>query len=326
MTSRRDFLLGSAALVALPSRAPAAEPALVEFGVHSETIFNLPLWIASEMGFLRQAGVDMRFITGVTVKQVEAWARDGSRPLAILPPELVFQSRWTADDLRIIGGNANRPPHFLIAQKRFKRAADLKGATFGVISDTGGTTFLVRQIMMKAGIAPDQFNTLVTGSAPARVKLLKEGAIDAALQPFPLSYEAEADGFSNLGWVGDVEPDWQFSALVANRSWLERSPGVASAILLGSLHAMRFIATNRAEAVEIAARRMHTTTALAGRALDEAIRRDMMNADLGWSPRGLLRIYQCLQADGHIPANRAFRLSDYTDAGPLARARRAMSG
>ena len=45
---------------------------------------------------------------------------------------------------------------------------------------------------------------------------------------FPLSYQAEAAGFSNLGWTGDFEPDWQFTAINANSAVGKAAMGVIS--------------------------------------------------------------------------------------------------
>jgi hypothetical protein len=49
--------------------------------------------------------------------------------------------------------------------------------------------------------------------------MLKAGTIDAGLQPFPLSYEAEDAGFTNLGWTGTWEPESQFTAVMVNDAW-----------------------------------------------------------------------------------------------------------
>ena len=66
--------------------------------------------------------------------------------------------------------------------------------------------------MAKAeGLAAADLKISAVGGAPARQVMLKEGKIDAGMQPLPLNLEAEALGFTNLGWAGKYEPEWQFT-------------------------------------------------------------------------------------------------------------------
>ena len=320
MQSRRKFLGSSIALAALPpllSQATAATSQVVKLGIYSDTIFFLPLWIAKEKGFFDQAGVTLEFEPIATMKENVDALLEGTASIAMLGPEVAFLDKGGADRVRIIAGNANRPPHFLIAQPRFKKIGDLRGATFGVISLTEGTTFLVQSMMGKVGLTPSDYRIEAVGSAPMRVRLLDEGKIDAALQPFPLSYQAEAKGFSNLGWVGSVEPDWQFGVMLANRAWLQANRKLAANLVSAAIRGRRFMAGNRSEAAEIAARRMKTTPALARRAIDDALRLGIMDPGFRWSEEGLKKIYATLQRAGTIPPLRAFRIEDYVDTGPL---------
>jgi hypothetical protein len=54
--------------------------------------------------------------------------------------------------------------------------------------------------------------------------------------------------------------------------------------------------------------------ALAQRSLAEAIRLGILDPKLDWSELGLQRIYENMQADGAIPADRKFELGRVTDA------------
>ena len=325
MIARRTVMAGAAALAGLASLRTSALPrarATFRIPVYSETIFFLPLWIAQEKGFYDRFGLDVTFEKVPSIGMATASLLSGANPIGMLAPEVPFHDLGGPNRAVIIAGNANRPPHFLIAQRRFKQVADLRGATFGAISLTEGTTFLFQQMAAAAGLSPSDYRIAAVGSAPERVRLMDEGRIDAALQPFPLSYEAEAKGFSNLGWVGTVEPDWQFSVTLANRVWLADHREVAARFLAGTLLGRRFMEEDRAGAAAIAAPRIRTTPQLARRALDEALDRQIMYHDLRWSGRGLQRQYEILQRAGAVPAARAFRLSDYCDPLPLARAQR----
>ena len=59
--------------------------------------------------------------------------------------------------------------------------------------------------MAKAeGLSAADLKINAVGGAPARQIMLKEGKIDAGMQPLPLNLEAEALGFTNLGWAGTI--------------------------------------------------------------------------------------------------------------------------
>ena len=59
---------------------------------------------------------------------------------------------------------------------------------------------------------------------------------------------------------------------------------------------------------------LKTDLALAQRSLAEAIRLGILDPKLDWSELGLQRIYENMQADGTIPAERKFELGKVTDA------------
>lgn len=325
MPKRREFLQGAAALAALPSRSLAAAPLpVVRVGMYSAGIFYLPMWIAIEKGFFKQEGVDFDLVDSPSQAASVDAMLDGGMPVAMPGPEVAFHDKADKDRVRIIAGNAERPPHFLIAQSRFKTVSDLRGATIGVISLTEGTTFLAQKMCAAAGLKRADYTIIAAGGAGARSKLMDEGKIDACLQPFPLSYQAEAKGFSNLGWVGKQEPDWQFGVMVANRAWLDGNVDTAARMLRGGIRGRRFMDEHRGEAAEIAARRMDTTVALTRRAIDDCLRLRIMDPNLHWSEHGMEEVYKAVQQAGMLPADRPFRVLDYVDPRPLSLAMKSV--
>jgi ABC-type nitrate/sulfonate/bicarbonate transport system substrate-binding protein len=169
--------------------------------------------------------------------------------------------------------------------------------------------------MAKAeGLAANDLKISVVGGAPARQVMLKEGKIDAGMQPLPLNLEAEALGFSNLGWAGKYEPDWQFTTVNANGQWAGDHPRVATGFLRALLRGQQLIWSDPEAAARIAADALQTNVEVARRSLAEAIRLGILDPKLDWSETGLKRIYDSQQADGAIAAGHAFDLSRVTEA------------
>src|SRR5690242_10650029 len=183
--------LALAALV-FASGIATAEP--VRVAIVSRTVFFVPLWIARDKGY-----VDAAVEVYNNAEKINDDLRSGKVDIALGTPEAVMIDAYNGGSLRIIAGNAERLPHFIIAKPAIKRLRELRGARFGVLSLQEGTTYLVHRMMAANGFKPSEYQVLAVGGAPTRWRLLQEGKIDAGLQPFPLSYEAEAAGFSNFG-------------------------------------------------------------------------------------------------------------------------------
>jgi ABC-type nitrate/sulfonate/bicarbonate transport system substrate-binding protein len=279
-------LLFGGAVVPQPARGAET----IDFPIYSRTIFFLPLWIADKQGFLKDEGLTVAFHDGATQDQVAAQLKSGALGVNILGPETAFADPSGA--LRVIAGNAGKLPHFLITQPRIKTLAQLRGANFGVISADEGTTHVIPQIAKAAGLTAADYTMTAVGSAPTRWKLLKAGTIDAGLQPFPLSYEAEDAGFTNLGWTGNWEPEWQFTAVVANATWAQAH----RADLVGLLRAMRrgmaFMASHPEESAQVAVTELGTTPAYARRAIADALRLHIMDPGLAVNDAGMRRVFE----------------------------------
>ncbi len=223
------FAAAAIALAAVPSAA-RAETAL-NMAVVSRTVFYLPAWVAQKQGFFKAAGLDVTMKVYDGSDQIYQDLRANTQQIAVASTESVIADAYNGGVFRLIAGNSQRPPHFIIAQPEIKTLADLKGKLMGVVSMHEGTTFFVPDIAKKAGLNAGDIKIEAVGGSPTRMRLLKERKIDAGMQPYPLSYEADAQGFSNLGPVADIVPDYQFSAVIVDEDWARANRPVVVAYL-----------------------------------------------------------------------------------------------
>ena len=289
----------------------------IDFPIYSRTIFFLPLWIADKQGFFKAENIDIAY-SSATQDEVAAQLKAGKLGINFLGPETAYADPGGA--LRVVAGNAGKLPHFIIAQPQIKTLAQLRGANFGVISEHEGTTHVIPEIAKAAGLAAGDYKMSAVGSAPTRWTLLKAGKIDAGLQPFPLSYEAEDAGFTNLGWTGDYEPDWQFTAIVVNDDWAKRHKNTVAGFLRAMRRGTEFMASNREQAAAIAVTELKTRPDYAKRAIDDAIRLHILDATLNVNEAGMKRVFE---VSPKAPGVTAYDASKYVDISYLRESQKA---
>ncbi|HEX4043643.1 MAG TPA: ABC transporter substrate-binding protein, partial [Xanthobacteraceae bacterium] len=251
------FAAAAIALAAVPSAA-RAQTAL-NMAVVSRTVFYLPAWVAQKQGFFKASGLDVTMKIYDGSDQIYQDLRANTQQIAVASTESVIADAYKGGVFRLIAGNSQRPPHFIIAQPEIKTLADLKGKLMGVVSMHEGTTFFVPDIAKKAGLNPGDIKIEAVGGSPTRMRLLKERKIDAGMQPYPLSYEADAQGFSNLGPVADIVPDYQFSAVIVDEDWARANRSVVAAYLRALREGTAYMFAHPDEAAAIGAVELRTT-------------------------------------------------------------------
>jgi len=185
---RRSVLLGALSSAIVPTLPAAAADTALRIAAISRTFFYLPLWIAVRQGFMKQEGLDVEVVILDNSDQVNAMLRKGEVEIVVRTTEAAMIDAYKGGNLRVIAGGISKLPHFLIAQPHIKRLADLRGANFGILAEKEGTTAIIKDIAKSAGLAEADYKLSIVGGSPARWKLLKEGKIDAGLQPIPNSY------------------------------------------------------------------------------------------------------------------------------------------
>jgi ABC-type nitrate/sulfonate/bicarbonate transport system substrate-binding protein len=182
-----------------------------------------------------------------------------------------------------------------------------------------GTTYLVQHLAKVAGLQADQYQIVAVGGAPTRWRLLKEGKIDVGLQPFPLSYEAEAAGFNNLGPMLNYIPDYQFTSVNVEGHWAAQNGELVSAFLRALRAGQAYMAAHTDETAEIAAQELKTSVPLARRALEDTARLKILAEDV--SQAGLAYVFESLQSAGLIAREQRFDFAKIVDQRYLVQSR-----
>ena len=314
--------LVAAVLALLLASSPVRAETTLDVGVVSRTIFYLPAWTAIAQGFFKHEGLDVRIDVYDGSDRIADDLRAGAKQIGITSIENLIGEAYRGGKLRLVAATAQRPPHFIIAQPEIKSLADLKGKTIGVVSMKEGTTFFIADIARAGGFALADVKVEAVGGSPTRARLLRERKIDAGLQPYPLSYEAEAAGFSNLGPIADLVPDYQFTSVVVDEAWARAN----RAALVGFLRALRrgteYMFAHPDESAALGAKELRTTPDFARRALEDTARMDILARDLALTDASLRRVFDNVKAARLVPADTVFDRATFVDESYLDESRK----
>jgi NitT/TauT family transport system substrate-binding protein len=301
------------AAAALALAGTARAETTLRIAVVSRTIFYLPAWTAEKQGFFKAEGIDPKIEVYNAADKILKDIDAGTHQIGITSIENVIAQAYKGGRFRIIAGSAQRPPHFIIAQPEIKTFADLKGKLIGVVSMEEGTTFFVKDIAAKGGFSPADVKVEAVGGSPARAKLLKEKKIDVGLQPYPLSYEAERDGFTNLGPIADLVPDYQFTSVVVDDAWAKANRPLLEAFLRALKRGTDYMFAHPDESAELGAKELNTSPAFAKRALEDTVRMDVLARDLSITDKSLRRVFDNVKAAKLIPDDAVYDRAKFVD-------------
>lgn len=238
----------------------------------SYNYFNLPLWAALSEGIFEAEGLDVEIETHETIDAVYERLRDGHVQFSRGTTEHVILDREQGGDQEIIGGNLNKLPFSLIGAKHIHAIEDLRGGKVGVSSIEAGSSSLILKIFAAHGLEyPRDYTLIPCGPIKARWEQLQSGEIDAGLQGVPLNHIALDEGYSDLGDMRSLFPDFQFSSLNVDRRWARENETTVIAFMRGWTKAHEWIFQNKAASSEIAVRESGISHSYADRAWDEYV-------------------------------------------------------
>jgi ABC-type nitrate/sulfonate/bicarbonate transport system substrate-binding protein len=238
--------------------ALAQEKVKIFLGASSKTLGYSPLWVALKKGFFEQQGLDVQLVLlrGVPMT-VQALAAN-SLHFGSGGPEPYIEASERGLDFIVTGGIINGIAQFLVAGKNYKSYDELRGATLGTASLTGGIITALREALKLKGLEyPRDYKLLiVAGGSSANLAALQAGQIAATTMAAPLNYAAQELGFNILGKLSDGIPHFQTNAFIAHRSWAEKNRGTMVRFMKAHVLALRWMFDNKDAAVEFLSQEM----------------------------------------------------------------------
>jgi NitT/TauT family transport system substrate-binding protein len=245
-------------LVLLVTPAVAQDKPKIFLGASSKTLGYSPLWVGAKKGFFEQQGLDVQLVLlrgmPMTVQALSA----GSLHIGSGGAEPYIDASERGLDFILTGGVINGTAQHIIATKNIKTYENLRGATIGTASLTGGTITVLREALRIKGLEyPRDYKLLiVAGGSAANFAALQSGQITATTVAVPLNYAAEEAGFNVIGKLSEGVPHFQTNVIATRRSWAEKNRPVMVRFMRAMVQSLRWLHDNREAAVEFLTKEM----------------------------------------------------------------------
>jgi len=211
MAIRLRIVLAVFAVVLSVPSVGAQEKPKIFLGASSKTLGYSPLWVAARKGFFDQQNLDVQLVLLRGVPMTLQALASNSLHIGSGGPEPYIEASERGLDFVVIGGLINGMAQFLIAGKNYKTYEDLRGATFGTSSLSGGIITALKEALRVKGMEyPRDYKLLiVAGGSSANLAALQSGQIAATTVAVPLNYAAEESGLNTIGRLSDAMPHFK---------------------------------------------------------------------------------------------------------------------
>ena len=213
-----------------------------------------PVYIGIKKGFFDSAGLKFDIVyvqsSANLVQQLAAGSLDITMSTGLVDPiRAIDQNAGIA----IVRFEAQAPPYALIGKPSIKKLADLKGKLISLGGAKDITRIYVERMLAPHGVKPGEFDMVFAGATSARASALLAGAVDAAILLPPFNFQAEAQGFTNLGLTVDYAPELPFSGTVVNKTWAASHQEILKRILAAHSKSVEWFYDNknRDEAISV---------------------------------------------------------------------------
>ena len=243
------FVVSAAVLLIVSSPQPSSAKIIV--GLSSVNVAFLPVYVAQEKGFFKDAGLDVllvMFNAGSTNLQALAGG-----DIQIMGSAFVetIGGRAAGMDIKNFWGICNLMPFQLYSQADFKSMKEARGKRFAISRFGSLTDFLTRATLRHFGLDAKDVTILQIGSTPARYAALTAKAVDASIVWFPVTEIAKSQGYTKLLDLKEVFPEWPYETFAARESWLKKERDQATKFLQAYQRGVKYTRENKTDSVKI---------------------------------------------------------------------------
>ena len=219
----------------------------------------LPLTLAQQLGYFKEAGVDVDIVdVAGGAKALEALlGGSASVTCGFVDHTIEMQAQGKSIKMFVL---YDRYPGLALAvtkagqAKGIKSIAGLLGARIGVTAPGSSTHFFAQYLLAKNGIPVDQESYIGIGTAATAVAAARRGLVDALVNVDPTitiltkggDAQILADARTTLGTLRVFGGPYPAGGLYTTPAFMERNPKTVQALTTASVKALHWIKTHTA--------------------------------------------------------------------------------
>ncbi len=257
-------LVMGALLVTLAAGGSAqVESPRITLAVGGQALYiYLPLTLAQQLGYFKEAGVDVEIVDVAGGARALEALLGGSASVVcgFIDHTIEMQAQGKSIKMFVL---YDRYPGLALAvtkaglAKGIKGIADLKGGKIGVTAPGSSTYFFAQYLLAKNGVPVDEASYIGIGTAATAVAAARRGVVDALVNVDPTitiltkSGDAQilADTRTTLGTLRVFGGPYPAGGLYATPAFIERNPKTVQALTTASVKALHWIKFHSAEEI-----------------------------------------------------------------------------
>ncbi len=282
----------------------------------------LPLTLAAQLGYFKDAGVDIDIVdVAGGAKALEAIIGGSADVVCgFIDHTILMQAQGKTITMFVL---YDRYPGLVLAltkagqAKGLKAITDLRGAKIGVTAPGSSTQFFAEYLLAKNGIPVDQEAYVGVGTAATAVAAAQHGVIDALVNVDPTitllvrsgDIAILADTRTTVGTLRVFGGPYPAGGLYTTATFLARNPRTVQALATASVRALHWARTHTAEqiAAQMPEQFFQSDKALYIASLKESM--EMFSPDGRVPLSGLETIVKVLAAFDHTVSANVARLN-----------------
>ena len=230
------------------SAEKAAKLVPVRIAVVSRSTLDLPFWVARELGFFREEGIDAEIIlfrASLTVQAMLGGSVDFGTATGT-----ALSAAVNGADVRVVMAMSERPSFDLMGHPSITNVQQLRGKRIGYGGVGGLTEIIIRHILSANQISTDQVTFLTLGGGDVSFMSLRAGVVDAVMLQIPATFLAQDEGFRKIAAGADYYRAVQ-GGLAATKTIIVEKPEIVTRVVRATLRAVRLLKNDRKYAIEV---------------------------------------------------------------------------
>lgn len=221
----------------------------------SQSLYHLPLTLADQLGYFRQAGIVVEWMPHESGAKALSSVLSTQADVLAGAFDHLFGLQQKGQNFQCFVQSGRTPQVSLGVSTRAALASrsmmDFRGLRLGVSALDSSTHWMACQWLLHNGLLPEDVVFVPVGSSPAVIESLRSGAIDALCSPDPVMHWLEQKNEVRLlgeartlmatrKLFGGLVPG---SCLLASTDFLQRHADRAQALSDAVVHALKWLQT-----------------------------------------------------------------------------------